>query len=276
MLETLKKLRTNALTGLGLLTLVLLMAIGGTVISPYDAVEADFLNRFAMPSPAHPFGTDEYGRDVFTRVATGAFISLRVALAAVTVAIITGVMIGGITGFFGGWLDRILMVFIDSLIAFPGLLLVLGIMAALGPTEFGVVFALGVAYTPSITRIVRGTVLSLREKEFVEASKLIGNSDFVTLFRHILPNCITPIIVVSTSIFSAAMLSETALSFLGLGVPPPAPSWGSMLADSRNYLGLNPWMGIFPGVAITLTLLAVNLIGDALRDHLDPRMRAEL
>lgn len=275
MYTKLKKLRVNALLGLSLFILVLFTAVIGTFFSPYDAVETDFLNRFALPSLVHPFGTDEYGRDVFTRVATGTFISLRVALAAVFTATCAGVFAGGITGFFGGWLDRILMIFIDSLMAFPGLLLVLGIMAALGPTELGVVFALGVAYTPSITRIVRGTVLSLREKEFVEASKLLGNSDFVTLFRHILPNCLTPVIVVSTSIFTAAILSETALSFLGLGVPPPAPSWGSMLADSRNYLGLNPWMGIFPGVAITLTLLSINLIGDALRDYFDPRMRNE-
>ncbi|MBL4639336.1 MAG: ABC transporter permease [Kordiimonadaceae bacterium] len=275
MLKKIKRLRANALIGLSLLGLILSIALIGTLLTPYDAVETDFLNRFALPSPMHLFGTDEYGRDVFSRVAAGAFISLRVALASVTIAIVAGVTVGGITGFFGGWLDRILMVFIDSLMAFPGLLLVLGIMAALGPTEVGVIFALGVAYTPSITRIVRGTVLSLREKEFVEASKLIGNSDMVTLFRHILPNCITPIIVVSTSIFTAAMLSETALSFLGLGVPPPAPSWGSMLSDSRNYLGLNPWMGIFPGIAITMTLLAVNLIGDALRDYFDPRMRSE-
>ena len=275
MLTKIKRLRANALIGLSLLGLILSIALIGTLLTPYDAVETDFLNRFALPSLTHLFGTDEYGRDVFSRVAAGAFISLRVALASVTIAIIAGVTVGGITGFFGGWLDRILMVFIDSLMAFPGLLLVLGIMAALGPTEVGVIFALGVAYTPSITRIVRGTVLSLREKEFVEASKLIGNSDMVTLFRHILPNCITPIIVVSTSIFTAAMLSETALSFLGLGVPPPAPSWGSMLSDSRNYLGLNPWMGIFPGIAITMTLLAVNLIGDALRDYFDPRMRSE-
>lgn len=249
------------------------MSVMGTLFSPYGAIDADFLNRFAGPSASHWFGTDEYGRDIFTRVASGTFTSLRVSLASVAFAITSGIIIGATTGYFGGWLDRILMIVIDSIMAFPGLLLVLGIMSALGPSEMGVIVALGIAYTPSITRIVRGTVLSLREKEFVEASKLIGNSEFTTLFRHILPNCITPIVVMSTSVFTMAVLSETALSFLGLGVPPPAPSWGSMLADSRNYLGLNIWMGVFPGLAITFTLLSVNLIGDALRDKWDPRMR---
>lgn len=269
-----KNIPFNALAGSVIVVFVILVSLLGLLLSPYNAIDADFLNRFAAPSFNHWFGTDEYGRDIFTRVVSGTFTSLSVSFAAVSAAVAAGVTIGAFTGYFGGWTDRILMVVIDSIMAFPGLLLVLGIMTALGPSKAGVIIALGIAYMPSIARIVRGTVLSLREKEFVEASKLIGNSDFVTLFRHILPNCITPIVVISTSIFTAAMLSETALSFLGLGVPPPAPSWGSMLADSRNYLGLNIWMGIFPGLAITVTLLGVNLIGDALRDKFDPRMRS--
>ncbi len=268
-----KGIRANALIGsVGLIT-ILLASIVGMLASPYDALEMDFLNRFAMPSAIHWFGTDEYGRDVFTRIAYGTFVSLRVSLAAVAFAVSAGTVIGAITGYFGGWLDRLAMVVIDSIMAFPGLLLVLGIMSALGPNEAGIIIALGIAYTPLITRVVRGNVYTLREREFVDASRLIGNSEAVTIFRHVLPNCITPVVVISTSIFSAALLSETALSFLGLGVPPPAPSWGSMLADSRNYLGLNPWMGIFPGLAITFTLLSINLIGDALRDRWDPRFK---
>lgn len=273
MFNKLKNMQFNALIGSSILFIIIAASVLGTLFSPYDAVEANFLNRFATPSFTHWFGTDEYGRDVFTRVVNGTFTSLRVSAAAVSFAILCGIIIGATGGYIGGWTDRILMLVIDSIMAFPGLLLVLGIMSALGPNELGIIIALGIAYTPSITRIVRGTVFSLKEKEFVEASKLIGNSEATTLFRHILPNCITPIIVISTSIFTAAVLSETALSFLGLGVPPPAPSWGSMLADSRNYLGLNPWMGIFPGLAITFTLLSINLIGDALRDKWDPRMR---
>jgi len=262
---------SNGLLGSALLLLVLAMSLLGLLFSPYGTIEVDFLNRFAAPSLEHWFGTDEYGRDVFTRVASGTFISLRVSATAVILAIVAGVFIGAVSGYFAGWIDRIAMVIIDSIMAFPGLLLVLGIMSALGPNEAGVIIALGIAYTPSIARIVRGSIFSLRETDYVDASRLIGNSEWTTLFRHLLPNCITPIVVISSSIFTAALLSETALSFLGLGVPPPEPSWGSMLADSRNYLVLNPWLGIFPGVAITLTLLGINLIGDALRDRWDPR-----
>lgn len=268
-----KNIAPNALIGTSLLFLVLAVSLCGLVLSPYNPIEADFLLRFQKPSLSHWFGTDEYGRDTFTRVAYGTFISLRVSLLVVVFSLSLGAFLGALTGYFGGWIDRIIMIVIDAFMAFPGLLLVLGIMSALGPNEAGVIIALGIAYTPIIVRIVRGTVLSIREKEFVEASRLIGNSELKTIFRHILPNCITPIVVVGTSIFTASILSETALSFLGLGVPPPAPSWGGMLADSRNYLGLNVWMGIFPGVAITVTLLAINLIGDALRDLWDPRMR---
>jgi peptide/nickel transport system permease protein len=264
----------NAIVGSSLLTFVLIASLAGAAFSPYGPLEADFLNRFALPSAKHWFGTDEYGRDIFTRIATGTFISLRVSVAAVTAAVIAGTIIGAVAGYFGTWLDRIAVVILDSIMAFPGLLLVLGIMAATGPGEYGIVFALAVAYTPPIARIVRGTFYSLKEKEYVTASRLIGNSEIVTMLRHVLPNCATPVIVMSTSIFTAAVLSEAALSFLGLGVPPPAPSWGSLLADSRNYLGLNPWMGIFPGLAVTVTLLSVNLIGDALRDRWDLRMKA--
>jgi peptide/nickel transport system permease protein len=266
------RFRANAAIGAFGLATVVLVSLAGVLASPYDALEMNFLNRFASPSADHWFGTDEYGRDVFTRIANGTFVSLRVSLAAVVLAVAAGTVTGATTGYFGGWIDRLLTICIDSVMAFPGLLLVLGIMAALGPSETGIVVALGIAYTPTITRIVRGTVFALRDLEFVDASRLIGNPERVTVFRHVLPNCVTPIVVISTSVFTAALLSETALSFLGLGVPPPAPSWGSMLADSRNYLGLNPWMGIFPGLAITFALLSINLIGDALRDRWDPRL----
>ncbi len=266
------RLRANGIIGLAGISLVLLVTLAGVIASPYDALEADFLNRFAEPSAIHWFGTDEYGRDVFTRVAMGSFVTLRVSIAAVALALAAGLLIGASSAYFGGWTDRCAMVVIDSIMAFPGLLLVLGIMAVLGPNEWGVILALAIAYTPPIARVIRSAVYATREKEYVVASRIIGNSEMATLFRHVIPNCITPLIVISTSVFTAAVLSETALSFLGLGVPPPAPSWGSMLADSRIYLGLNPWMAIFPGIAITLTLLSINLIGDALRDRFDLRM----
>ncbi|MEM8562532.1 MAG: ABC transporter permease [Pseudomonadota bacterium] len=266
------KLRPNAIIGIAGLGLVAIVAIGGVLVSPYQAMETNFLNRFATPSASHWFGTDEYGRDVFTRVAVGSFITLRVSLAAVALAIVAGTVTGAMAAYFGGWLDRAAMLVSDSIMAFPSLLLLLGIMAALGPNEWGVILALAIAYTPPITRVVRSAVIAALAREYVTSSQLIGNGDLTTLFRHVLPNCITPFIVIATSVFTAAVLSEAALSFLGLGVPPPAPSWGSMLADSRNYLGINPWMAIFPGIAITVTLLSINLVGDALRDRFDLRM----
>lgn len=269
--QTRMRLKPNALIGGTGFLLVLLFSLLVVLVSPFDPVEANFLNRFSGPSMQHWFGTDEYGRDVMTRVAYGAFVSLRVSALSILLAMALGALIGLPAGYFGGWLDNSLMVIVEAIMAFPGLLLVLGIMTALGPNEAGVIIALGIAYSPPIARVLRGTVFSLREKEFVEASRLIGNTEITTMLRHILPNCISPLTVIATSIFTAALLSETALSFLGLGVPPPAPSWGGMLADSRNFLGLNAWMGVFPGIAISLALLSVNLIGDALRDKFDPR-----
>lgn len=161
----------------------------------------------------------------------------------------------------------------DALLAFPGLLLALGLLTALGPGKYGVVLALALAYMPSVLRIVRGSVLSLREKEFVEASRAMGHSEIFIVFRHVLPNCLAPLIVLTTSMFGWVLLSESALSFLGLGVPPPAPTWGNMLASSRGYISQAPWLGIFPGFCISFSLLGINLLGDALRDRLDPRTR---
>jgi peptide/nickel transport system permease protein len=179
-----------------------------------------------------------------------------------------------LTGFMRGWLDRVLMAVNDALLAFPGILLALALMAIIGPNKYGIILALGLAYTPSVVRIVRGTVLSLREREFVEASRVIGNSEAYTMARHVLPNCIAPLAVLATSMFGWVILSESALSFLGLGVPPPAPTWGNMLSASRPYMESASWLSIAPGLCIALTLLGVNLLGDALRDRLDPRMAA--
>ena len=172
-----------------------------------------------------------------------------------------------------GWIDRVVMTFNDALLAFPGILLALGLLSVFGANKYGIILALGLAYTPSVARIMRGTVLSVRELEFVAASRVIGNGTAYTLFRHILPNCLAPLTVLTTSMFGWAILAESALSFLGLGVPPPAPTWGNMLASSRPYLGQAAWLGIFPGVCIALALLGINLLGDTLRDRLDPRMK---
>ena len=198
---------------------------------------------------------------------------MLVSLSTVGFAVVFGTAIGAFSGFFGRWLDRIVMMLTDALLAFPGLLLALSIMAITGPSAFGVGVALGLSYTPSVLRLVRGAVLAVREKEFVEASKAMGNAPLYTLARHVLPNCTAPLIVLATALFGSALLAESALSFLGLGVPPPAPTWGNMLSESRHHFVQAPWLAIFPGVAISVALLGINLFGDALRHRLDPRMR---
>lgn len=266
-------LPANALIGGSLLLVLITLALLGLVWTPFDPLRIDLSSRFQSPSALRWLGTDEFGRDVFSRLLIGARTSLWISLLTVTVAVIAGTLIGMLAGYLRGWTDRLLMMFNDALLAFPGILMALGIMAIIGASKYGIVLALGIAYTPSVVRVVRGTVLSLRELEYIEASRVIGNSELYTMLRHIAPNCLAPLCVLATSMFGWALLSESALSFLGLGVPPPAATWGNMLASSRPYIASAPWLGIFPGLFICLALLAINLFGDALRDRLDPRMR---
>lgn len=263
----------NALIGGTLLLGLVAMALLGLVWTPFDPQKLALGARLQAPSALHWLGTDEFGRDVLSRLITGASTSLWISLLSVAVALLCGTFIGMLAGYMRGWTDRILMMFNDALLAFPGILLALGIMAVVGAGQYSIVLALGMAYTPSVVRVVRGSVLSLREREFIEASRVIGNGELYTMFRHIVPNCLAPVCVLATSMFGWALLSESALSFLGLGVPPPAATWGSMLAASRPYIATAAWLGIFPGVLISLALLGINLFGDALRDRLDPRMR---
>jgi peptide/nickel transport system permease protein len=262
----------NALIGGSLLLVLIALALLGLVWTPFDPLRIDLLSRLQGPSALHWLGTDEFGRDVFSRLLIGARTSLWISLLTVTVAVLAGTLIGMLAGYLRGWTDRLLMMVNDALLAFPGILLALGLMAIIGPSLYGIVFALSLAYTPSVVRVVRGTVLSLREKEFVEASRVIGNSELYTMLRHIAPNCVAPVCVLATSMFGWAILAESSLSFLGLGVPPPAATWGNMLAASRPYIATASWLGLFPGVCIAMALLAFNLCGDALRDRLDPRM----
>lgn len=263
----------NALIGGGLLLGLVALALLGLVWTPYDPLTLNLSLRLQAPGARHWLGTDEFGRDVLSRLIIGASTSLWISLLSVVVALGCGTLIGMLAGYLRGWTDRILMMFNDALLAFPGILLALGIMAVLGASQYSIVLALGMAYTPSVVRVVRGSVLSLREREFIEASRVIGNSELYTMFRHIVPNCLAPVCVLATSMFGWALLSESALSFLGLGVPPPAATWGSMLAASRPYIASAAWLGVFPGVLISMALLGINLFGDALRDRLDPRMR---
>jgi len=244
------------------------------VWTPYDPLEIDILAKLEPPSAANWLGTDEYGRDVLSRAMAGAATSSLVALFTVVCAVILGTAIGALAGFVRGWSDRLLMSVNDALLAFPGVLLGLTVMVVLGPSRFGIVIALTLAYAPSVVRVVRGTVLSLREKDYVEASRMIGNPEWVTMWRHVLPNCVTPVAVLASSMFGWVLLSESALSFLGLGVPPPQPTWGNMLSDARSYMQTAVWLGLVPGLCIAATLLGINLLGDAVRDRLDPRMNA--
>lgn len=264
--------RLNALVGLGLLAIVLSLALAGAFATPYDPLVLNFDDRLQPPTAAHWLGTDQFGRDSFSRMARAAGASLVVSLFTVVLALGAGMLVGALSGYLGGWTDRITMTIVDAIMAFPGILLALGIMAVIGPQRYGVVLALGIAYTPNVVRIVRGIVLSVREKEYIEASRAMGNSELYTVVSHVMPACISAMTVIGTAIFGGALLAESALSFLGLGVPPPAPTLGGLLADATLYMDVAPWLSIFPGLAISITLLGVNLFGDALRDRFDPRM----
>lgn len=265
------RLRPNLVIGGTLLGFVLAVAATSAVWTPYNPIGVNLRRRLQGPSEAHWLGTDQFGRDLLSRVMAAAEVSITVAFATVLVALLLGTAIGLAAGFFRGWTDRLLMAVNDALLAFPGILLALGLLAVIGPSQWGIVLALGLAYAPTVARIVRGSVLSLREREFVEASRALGNSEAYTLLRHVAPNTVSPLTVLATSMFGWVILAESALSFLGLGIPPPAPSWGNLLSAARPFLESAPHLAIAPGVMIALCLLGTNLLGDALRDLLDPR-----
>ncbi len=266
------RIRSNAAVGGLLVGVLFTVALVSLFWTPYDPLALNLKLRLHAPVAGHWLGTDEFGRDVLSRVMAGAGTSLLVAALTVALAVACGTFLGLVAGFFRGTTDRILMVFNDALLAFPGILLALGVMVVVGANKFGIVVALGIAYTPSTVRLVRAAVLSLREKEYIEASRVIGNGELYTLWRHVLPNCAAPLLVLATSMFGWVILAESALSFLGLGVPPPAPTWGNMLSAGRPYIESAAWIGIAPGLCISLSLLGINLLGDAVSDWLDPRM----
>lgn len=264
--------RLNACIGLALMSVFLAAALLGSLWTPHDPLLVNFAARLQPPGADHWLGTDQFGRDTFSRILVGAWESLTISTLSVTVAVVCGTVIGSVGGYFGGVADRSIGTVMDALIAFPSLLLALGIVAAVGSGKYGVIVALGISYAPGVARIVRATVLSLKARDFVDSSRALGNSHADTLVRHVLPNCIAPVSVIGTSLFATALLSESALAFLGLGVPPPHPTWGGMLADTKQFATSAVWLVLAPGLAISATLLAVNLLGDALRDFFDPRM----
>jgi len=225
-------------------------------------------------NPAHLLGTDHLGRDVLSRLIHGATISLKVGVVGTAVAVAIGVILGMLAGFFAGWIDWVVSRLTDTFFAFPSLLLAIGIVAVFEkPTETVIFAALGVVGWPGVARIVRGQVITLRSSEYVLAARALGQTDLWILAKHVLPNCLGPIVVVGTLMIAGNILAEAGLSFLGIGVPPPAPSWGRMLVESKEFWTSMPWMGVLPGLAIMLTVLGFNLFGDGLRDAFDPKMR---
>lgn len=268
-----RTLPLRTMLGMVLIALTLLAGLIGLIAPPFDPVEPDLEALLQPPSPEHWLGTDQFGRDVFSRILAGAISSIAISLGSVSFAVLVGMVIGAMAGYFGGNLDRGIGFLTDALMAFPGILLALGLTAVFGPSRMGLILALGVAFTPTVVRSVRAAALSVSRNQFVEAAAAMGHSHAWIIARHILPNCMSPLIVLATTLVGVALLAESALSFLGLGVPPPSATWGGMLAESRSHLDKAVWLAVCPGAAISLALLGINLAGDALRDHLDPRMK---
>ena len=263
-----------AAAGAVLLVIFAVMAIFAPWIAPANPASIDLMHRLAPPSAAHWFGTDELGRDILSRVIYGARLSLTVAISVVSISCSIGIILGGIAGYYGGTIDTILNIFaMNAFMALPGILLAIAFVSFLGPGLLNLILALSIGGWVGYARLVRGQVLAVREREFVEAARALGASDLRIFFRHILPNIIQPLIVQSAIGMAGAVLAEATLSFLGLGVPPPTASWGEMLNDARSHLFDAPHLVVFPAIAVMLCVLSFNFIGDALRDYLDPRTR---
>ncbi|GAU78931.1 nickel transporter permease [Fusibacter sp. 3D3] len=274
-LDVWRRLRKNkmAVGGLVIIILLFLTAIFADWIAPYSYESQDLLNMFQTPSFEHWFGTDEFGRDIFSRIVYGSRISLEVGFIAVGISLIIGGSIGAIAGYYGGRLENLLMRCMDVLLAIPEILLAIAIVAALGPSIANLMIAVGISSIPGYARLVRASVMSIREQEFIEAARAAGSSDFRIIVKHILPNCMAPIIVQATIGVAIAILTAAGLSFIGLGIQPPTPEWGSMLSGGRSYIRDYPHMTLFPGIAMMVTILALNLLGDGLRDALDPKLK---
>ncbi|OUN01693.1 MAG: glutathione ABC transporter permease GsiD [Firmicutes bacterium ZCTH02-B6] len=265
--------RPAALFGLVIVTLFLAIAVVAPYIAPYDANEADFFRARQGPSQDHWLGTDELGRDVFSRLLYGARISLRIGIIAVAIGVGAGVPLGLIAGYYGRGVDNLIMRLVDIMLSFPSILLAIGLVAILGPGLNNAIIAVGVVAVPVYIRQVRASVLGVKEMEFVAAARAAGASDARIMLIHVLPQCISPILVQSSLQIASAILSAAGLGFLGLGAPVDVPEWGTMLANGRQYVFSAPHLTMFPGLAIMLVVMGFNLLGDGLRDALDPRMR---
>lgn len=261
------------MVGLCLVFALVAVAVLADRLAPYDPIRVTPDAALQAPGSKYLLGTDLLGRDILSRLIHGARISLRVGLVSVGIAAMAGTTLGLLAGFYGRWLDLVVMRLIDLMLAFPNVLLALAIIAILGPSIFNLMIAVGISATPGYARLVRGSVLSTKENVYVEAAVAVGAADGLIIWRHILPNVLAPIIILATLGMAGAILTGAALSFLGLGVQPPTPEWGTMLSDGRNYLRKAWWVTTFPGLAIMITVLAINMLGDGLRDALDPRLK---
>jgi peptide/nickel transport system permease protein len=277
---TLRRLRQHMrhpglATGTLLLVFLLLMALLAPWLAPHPPLKTNMANTLAPISAAHWLGTDQFGRDVFSRILLGTQISLKVAFAVVALSLTAGTLIGALAGFAGGWTERITVVVIDILLAFPGFLLALALVAARGSSLESVILAVSIAFTPRVAAVMRSVVLTIKPRPFIEASRAIGMNETRVLLRHVIPNALPPVIVVATVSAATAILAEAGLSFLGLGVQPPTPTWGNIISDGNALITTNPWISLSAGLSIALAVVAFNLLGDGLRDTLDPQMRRQ-
>jgi peptide/nickel transport system permease protein len=270
-----KKLRKNRIAMVGgiIVLFYIVIAILAPMIAPFDPLQIDLSKKLLPPSADHWMGTDDKGRDIMSRLIYGARISLVVGFVSVSIGAAVGILLGLVSGYYGRWIDTVIMRVIDVLLAFPGILLALAIISALGPSLVNVMIAVGVFSIPTFARIVRGSTLAAKKLEYVDAVRSLGASDFTIIFKHILPNIMSPIIVQGTLRIATAILTAAGLSFLGLGAQPPTPEWGAMLSNGRDFLFSAPHIAMFPGIAISTLVLGFNLFGDGLRDALDPRMK---
>ena len=262
-----------AIVGAAIVAILIFVGIAGPWLAPYDPVELDILATNSPPTLAHPFGTDDFGRDIFSRVILGTGNTLGLAGASVLVAAVLGVTLGLSAGFYGRWVDAAIMRVADVLLAFPGLLLALVLVTIIGPSAPTIVAVLAVTHLPRYARLIRSVVLTLRQREYVQAAHVLGAGSVRIMLRHLLPNSIAPLIVYATLDLGWMIVAVAGLSFLGFGLQPPAQSWGSLLAEGRQFLAVAPWIATFPGLAIAISVLALNIAGDGLRDALDPRLR---
>lgn len=263
----------TVLFGTVVILVVIICAVAAPLVTSSSPTKISIRDRLRPPSLQHPFGTDHLGRDIFTQIVYGARLSILVAVVSVAIAAVVGIPLGLVAGYFGHWIDNVISRFMDVIFAFPSLLLAIAVVAFLGPSIVNVMLAIGVVYIASVCRVTRSAVLTVKHLGYIDAAVVLGYPRWMVIFGQILPNAMGPIVVQLTLLIARAILYEASLSFLGLGTPPPTPSWGRMISDARSYLQVAPWTALAPGMTIVFVVLAVNFVGDGIRDLLDPRLR---